>query len=163
MRSRIETLFLGIVMIAAAAIRLQSQPPTAQKPSFDVASIKANTLGPGGGPPRVASDIGRFIANNAPLKVLLQFAYRPMDGRTLRFNDIFGAPDWTDTDRFDIEAKTEGGVPQTPPEQMRLMAQTLLVDRFQLKTHWETREMPTYNIASDLIPRSKRKTKKLAG
>jgi uncharacterized protein (TIGR03435 family) len=32
------------------------------------------------------------------------------------------------------------------PEQLRLMTQAMLMDRFRLKAHWEMREMPTYNL-----------------
>jgi len=60
--------------------------------------------------------------------------------------DVIGAPDWTDRDRFDIEAKPESGASPVSQEQMRVMVQSLLMDRFQLKAHWETRDMPTYNL-----------------
>jgi uncharacterized protein (TIGR03435 family) len=71
------------------------------------------------------------------------FAYRPQSGRPLRNGDIIGAPDWTDSEHFDIEAKGDA-IPS--PEQMRVMVQSLMLDRFQLKAHWETREMPTFNL-----------------
>jgi uncharacterized protein (TIGR03435 family) len=65
----------------------------------------------------------------------------------LRFSDIIGAPDWTDRDAFDIQAKADTSIPSSP-EQMRLTIQSLLADRFQLKAHWETREMATYNLVA---------------
>lgn len=76
----------------------------------------------------------------------MQFAYRPASGRTVRFADVIGVPDWADRDRFDIEAKPESSAGPVSQEQMRLMVQSLLMDRFQLKAHWETRQMPTYNL-----------------
>src|SRR5204862_7209131 len=82
---------------------------------------------------------------NTTLKFLLIFAYTPPSARTLRIRDIIAVPGWADSDHFDIEAKAESGI--TPiPEQMRLMVQSLLADRFQLKAHWETREMATFNL-----------------
>jgi uncharacterized protein (TIGR03435 family) len=119
----------------------------AQQPVFEVASIKPSRPGPAGGVPRVAADGRRFIASNATLRMLLQFAYRPADGRALRNADLIGAPDWTDTNRFDIEAKAADGVPPMPPEQMQRMVQSLLMDRFQLRTHWDQRDnMDIYNL-----------------
>ena len=49
-------------------------------------------------------------------------------------------------DRFDIEAKAETTGKAVSQDQMRLMVQTLLEDRFKLKVHRETRELPVYNM-----------------
>jgi uncharacterized protein (TIGR03435 family) len=57
---------------------------------------------------------------------------------------ITGAPEWLTTDRYDIEAKTEGA-PSRP--QMMLMVQTLLADRFKLRVHRETREGQVYALS----------------
>jgi uncharacterized protein (TIGR03435 family) len=124
-----------------------AQAPAQQKPAFEVASIKPNAAGPGGGPARVTSDSRRFVGSNATLRTVLLFAYRPQTGRTLRYGDITGVPSWADNEHFDIEAKVNPGIDATP-EQMRLMVQSLLADRFQLKVRWETREMPTYNLVA---------------
>src|SRR5215467_3701036 len=80
-------------------------PVISQTPAFEVVSIKPNAVGPAAGPARVATESGRFIASNAYLKMILQFAYRPPSGRTLRNSDIVGGPQWADMGRFDIEAK----------------------------------------------------------
>jgi uncharacterized protein (TIGR03435 family) len=55
------------------------------------------------------------------------------------------APEWTMSDKFDIEAKTEGGVSLTR-EQMRPLVQQVLVDRFGLKYHFETKESRGYAL-----------------
>jgi len=136
---------LVVAAIAAAALSLTAQTPPAQKPQFEITSVKPNRLGRAAGPPQVTAERGRFVGSNAYLRLLLQFAYRPAAGRTLRDTDIVGVPGWADMERFDIEAKTEGGL-NPSPEQLRLMVQSLLEDRFQLKAHWETREMATYNL-----------------
>jgi len=49
-------------------------------------------------------------------------------------------------DQFDIEAKAETTGKAVSQDQMRLMVQTLLEDRFKLKVHRETRELPVYNM-----------------
>jgi uncharacterized protein (TIGR03435 family) len=121
----------------AGAISLFSQGGNA-RPSFEVASIKPNNSGInriGIGAPG-----GTFTATNATLRLLMRFAYRVQDFQML------GGPKWMDADHFDIQAKPEGESRQVPPEQMSLMVQSLLEDRFQLKFHRETRELPTYTL-----------------
>jgi uncharacterized protein (TIGR03435 family) len=136
-----------ILSVSVFVIVVVAVPLISQTPAFEVVSIKPNVDGPAAGPARVAADGDRFIASNAYLKMILQFAYRPPSGRTLRNSDIVGGPQWADTDRFDIEAKTSSGANPTP-EQMRLMMQSMLMDRFRLKAHWEMRQMPTYNLVA---------------
>jgi len=61
-------------------------------------------------------------------------------------SQIIGGPNWIDSDRFDIQAKAEGDGGATPQDQMQLMVQSMLEDRFQLKAHLETRELPIDNL-----------------
>ena len=63
---------------------------------------------------------------------------------------IVGAPDWVRSKRYDIEAKV---APDDAPkldklkmEQRRTMLLPLLEERFGLKYHHETRELPTYAL-----------------
>jgi uncharacterized protein (TIGR03435 family) len=53
---------------------------------------------------------------------------------------VFG-PDWLDTERFDIMAKI---APNTPRDEVNLMLQNLLAERFKLKAHNEQKVMPVY-------------------
>ena len=57
-----------------------------------------------------------------------------------------GAPAWFATERFDIDAKAEK--PGTVDELHRML-QSLLADRFHMKSHRETRELPVYTLAID--------------
>jgi uncharacterized protein (TIGR03435 family) len=69
---------------------------------------------------------------------------------------ILGGSNWTDTDRYNLEAKPPASSPsstwvpanlKTPPNpEMRQMLQTLLADRFRLKTHPESRKEPVYAL-----------------
>jgi uncharacterized protein (TIGR03435 family) len=145
MTQRMVRLLFGITLLVIAASPMRSQPQSAQKASFEVASVKPNRLGRAAGPPRVDGDGRRFVASNAPLKMILQFAYRPPSGRPLRNSDIIGAPDWSDTEYFDVQARVEEGV-NANTDETRWMAQALLEDRFQLKSHWESREAAIYNL-----------------
>jgi uncharacterized protein (TIGR03435 family) len=86
-----------------------------------------------------------FSANNLPLMRYITFAYK-LNGTqelALRFDYYEGLklhlPEWVKDARFDIEARAPG---QATKDQMRLMMQSLLVERFGLVVHWETREAP---------------------
>ena len=73
---------------------------------------------------------------------------------------MVGAPDWTETARYDITAKAEGDIPRTapggPPGPLNFMLQDLLEDRFKLRAHRETRELPMYALT---LARSRRKAR----
>jgi uncharacterized protein (TIGR03435 family) len=56
---------------------------------------------------------------------------------------VAGGPGWAGSDRFDINAKTEG---KASFDQMRPMLQTLLEDRFRLMVHRETKESSVYAL-----------------
>ena len=52
-------------------------------------------------------------------------------------------PKWVDTDFIEIDAKAAGNPTK---DQMRLMMQSLLAERFHLAVHYETQEMPVYAL-----------------
>ena len=116
-------------------------PSSAQK-SFDVASVKPNTSGREGGGMSPRGD--RLVATNVTLRSLMVYAFGPLKGLLMR-QQIIGGPQWIDSDHFDIEAKL-AGVQSIPPDQIRLMLQSLLEERFQLKFHREMRELPVYHL-----------------
>jgi uncharacterized protein (TIGR03435 family) len=126
-----------------AAFPLLSQTPP--KPSFEVISVKPTAPGPNfirGGAPRG----DRFDFTGANLRMLLQVAYGPI-GNTLGSQvQIFGGPPWMDSERYDIQAKADCSGGKLSREQTQLMMQSLLEERFQLKAHKETRELPVYNL-----------------
>jgi uncharacterized protein (TIGR03435 family) len=116
----------------------------AQGPAFEVASItpcKPGTPEPPGehaGMVRFTSPGGRFRASATTLKFLLEWAY------DIQPSQHSGGPSWIETDRYDFVAKAEGNATD---DQMKLMAQTLLAERFRLKLHRERRMLPVYVIA----------------
>src|SRR5689334_3670323 len=144
LRKRFLLMFL---IIGGIAIPILSQQPNSPKPSFEVATVKPsasndNRISIMGEPG------GRFRVTNATLKMVMGVAYRVRDFQ------ILGGPAWTGTDRWNIEGKAEeGSIPQvtlpldpTVPNPLMLMVQSLLEDRFQLKLHRETRELPVYEL-----------------
>jgi len=76
----------------------------------------------------------------------VQLVYRSPAGVLLR-EQMIGGPVWLETDRFDIEAKIVGDTRAISSQQTWLMVQALSEDRFQLKVHGETRQLPMYNLA----------------
>lgn len=121
---------VAIGILAAALCFSQSAP------QFDVVSIKPNNSDDRGGNLRPIA--GGFAATNLSLNNLIQSAYK------LKPWQILGGPAWITTDHFDIEAKTDGN----PSLQQKMeMLQPLLADRFQLKVHRETRQLPIYTLA----------------
>ena len=54
-----------------------------------------------------------------------------------------GGPAWIGSAHYDIDAKADGN---PNPSQMRLMMQTLLEERFKLKVHHETKQLPVYKL-----------------
>jgi uncharacterized protein (TIGR03435 family) len=122
-------------MCAAITIVLSSVA-LAQPSAFEVASIHAadvNDERPGliGFPP------GRFSVTNTDLKALIWWAYE------LQPYQIKGAPRWAESAKWNIEAKADR---TTVLSQVRLMTQSLLADRFKLKTHWDTRQDQIYKL-----------------
>lgn len=126
----------------AAVVQAGGQTTPGRKPSFEAVSIKRSnqrTIGL-----RVEGD--RFVMNGLWISNAFQFAYSPCDGSPLLGSRIVGAPGWTDVDPYDIEAKADSGGKAVPLCEMRQMVQSMLEDRFQLKAHFETRELPVLNL-----------------
>lgn len=126
---------LGFVIGGAVAPRWIAFAQQPARLEFEVASIK-----PHGGTVTVS---GLFIRGSRvtekamPLLELVTDAYG--------IDHVSGGPSWIKSDRFDIVAKAdrEGALTM---DQVRLLLQTLLADRFQLKVHRETKEVPVYAL-----------------
>ena len=124
-----------------------SKTDTPQPPAFEVAAIKPNKSG--GGRSHSGFDNGRFTAENASLKILIQYDAYDVPGPQL-----LGGPDWLASQRFDIDAKvddqTAERMDKLPNEQRNLLmhklVQQLLADRFKLAVHWEHKELPVYAL-----------------
>ncbi len=131
------------VVRAQAANQGQTNPATLK---FDVASVKPNKsneppysnfpLGPGD---VYVRNGGYFSATNLPLVTYIVFAYKIM-GNMAQYL-IPQLPDWTKTEKFDIQARAEG---DPGKDQMRMMMRSLLADRFKMAVHYENRELPVF-------------------
>src|SRR5215475_3321350 len=116
----------------------------AQSTTFDVATIRQNKSGDRGGDIRRQPG-GRLTATNVTLRTLITFAFQ------ITGYQLAGGPGWANSDTFDILAKMEGnpewgtpGMGQPDPAQRAM--QSLLAERFKLKTHREPHEMDVYAL-----------------
>lgn len=121
-------------LATAFSISLSAQAAApAKKLSFEVASIKPTKQRLPG--PIWSGGARQTVVTGITPLMLIQGAF------DLHDNEVFGAPGWADSEQYDISAAYEG---QKNGEQRNEMMQSLLEERFALKAHFETRELPTY-------------------
>jgi bla regulator protein BlaR1 len=128
-----------VAVIAAPVVAGLMYSPRRQaettRPSFDVASIKRHAADNMEGIDFEARPGGTLEVVNNPTSNLITNAYG------IPFYRLFGAPDWVNSDRYDIEAK---GPVTAGQKEIMLMLQSLLSERFAMKAHFETRDVPAY-------------------
>jgi uncharacterized protein (TIGR03435 family) len=148
---------LGLVL-AAALVWAQTQP------SFEVVSIKRSAPDERGGQSILPG--GRFTTTATTLKFLLMGAYN------VKSFQISGLNGWMESERYDVIGKAPDGMMRGPvghaaewqgangahsnwtemdpnsesAKQFHAMMQTMLADRFALKVHRETKELPVYAL-----------------
>jgi bla regulator protein blaR1 len=122
------------------------------KMEFEVAAIKPAEPGK-----RIEANIG-LNSDNEPippggsllvqgkLSDIIAFAYKLLPTREQERTMLSHLPQWVASDDFVIEAKA-GGNPSK--DQMRMMMQSLLADRFKLALHFETRDEPVIALVLD--------------
>jgi uncharacterized protein (TIGR03435 family) len=120
--------------------------------TFDVASVRKSTIGPGGSFPSgdfSPPNSSHVRLMNYPLKFLVAvWAYG------VPFHEIEGMSKELEMTEFDVEAKsdraTDERLANLTKEQVRLehkhMFQALLEERFKLKARWETRNGASYDL-----------------
>lgn len=111
-----------MLLLLAAALLAQS---------FEAASIKLRPPGPG---TMNRESPGGIDYVGVPLMVVIARAYSVGSFQIV-------APDWIYSDGYEIRATFPAN---TPPEQFRVMLQTLPADRFHLAVHHEQRELSAY-------------------
>jgi uncharacterized protein (TIGR03435 family) len=147
-----STRFAAICWIGCASMACgwaQAQTPAAPAGSeFEVASVKQldrslqsgeydlSFVGTSGKPFKIS---GNRVTVSGTLLALIEDAYHIKDYQ------ISATPAWAGTLLFTITAEAPGDAAPTQ-EQVRRMLQALLADRFQLKFHRETKELPVYHL-----------------
>ena len=83
-----------------------------------------------------SGDSDRIRYHGVTLKALLARAYNVNP-------DLVSGPGWLDSERFTIEARLP---PDTNPDQVKLMLQRLLTERFGIRLHREVKETAVYRL-----------------
>lgn len=135
--------------LATSATLPQGAAQTATPPSgavktpvYDVVSIKPNKTGSGN--VSISIDDGNYEATNVSLKDLILNAY------DLKDSQIAELPAWAKSARFDIKAKVvepdKEVFKKLTDDQFREMLRPILIERFQLTFHYETKVLPVYEL-----------------
>jgi len=130
----------GTLLTILSSAAAQTPDPS---PQFEVASVKLSQLGSGpfrmgsrGGPG--TKDPGLFTCENCGIPMLIRQAFELQD---YQLSDQV----WMRSARFNVSAK----IPESATrEQFHLMLRNLLTERFNLKFHYEKKEMEAYQLAA---------------
>jgi uncharacterized protein (TIGR03435 family) len=132
---------LWVMSFMVFAASVFGQVPTDQpapNPSFEAASIKLH-------PQPITASYDPMVRGSEMVCMACSLRDMITAAYTVRDDQLAGGPNWLTTDRYDLEAKASGDTPLTRDRGIAML-QSLLTDRFQLKVHRETREMPVYEL-----------------
>jgi bla regulator protein blaR1 len=148
----------ALVMVAVQTVSISGQVVPDQsdwekaaggKKQFEVASIHPGEPGTHVRPPFTLDPAdspippgGRFSAN-FPLIVYIMFAYKIWPTPELMRSWAAELPKWAQSETFVIDARASGNPTK---DQMRLMLQALLAERFNLRVHYENRDTPIFAL-----------------
>jgi len=131
-----QAIAIGVLMLGCCAAQAD------ERPTFEVAVVKHAAPpqngflavrmagGPGHGDP------AQLTYTNVTIRDVLTVAYN------VKAYQVTG-PDWLNAERFDITAKI---APGTTEPQFREMLQSLLAERFDVKLHHETKDLPVMSL-----------------
>ena len=137
---------LWIALLASAVFGQTTDKP----PAFESADVHVS---PPATNPTMRGGIlrgGRYEVRTATMVDLISAAHN------MEPNKILGGPNWLDWDRFDVLAKA----PPTSQENLNVMLQNLLADRFKLVVHKDTKLMPAFALTAG---KGKPKMKEVSG
>ncbi len=132
---------LLLLLLLPPLIRAQARA-TVPTPAYDIVSILPNKSDSGN--MSIYTQDAAFTATNMRLKNLLSNAF------DIREDLISGLPGWAESARYDIKAKIVDPdlavLKKLTKEQRETMLAGILTDRFGLKVHTETKQLPVYNL-----------------
>jgi uncharacterized protein (TIGR03435 family) len=164
LRLEAATVPMPVVVVDSVNQKPTDNPPDVAKSfpplptEFDAAEIKPAVAQNGGGRGGVLArpeiKNGRIYVPNITLKNLITLAW-DINGDDM----LLGAPKWLDSDRFDLIAKAPAGVAigdLTPSrtavpvniEALRPMIKALIVERFKLQAHTESKPIAAYTLVA---------------
>ncbi|HEY2471904.1 MAG TPA: TIGR03435 family protein [Terracidiphilus sp.] len=138
------------VNAAAQAAVPDWQRAAGGKMAFDVASVRLNPgpLEPSNfrlSPDDAYTNTGGLLNADYPLATYIEFAYKSQPTREQWQAMYAHLPKWVQTDNYEIHARTTEANPTK--DQMRLMMQELLKERFGLVVHYETEDTPVLEMS----------------
>ena len=115
-------------------------PAATVSPEFEAATIKP-VKEPAPNRMHDSEEGRRFLTRYTSLSDLIVMAYE-LDRR-----QVAGGPAWIASDEFDVDAVGDGIGKQDGNQMVwQEMLQRLLADRFKLTSHWEDRELSSYEL-----------------
>jgi uncharacterized protein (TIGR03435 family) len=150
-----KALACALLVLAGATNSFAQSPAGADgKPlAFEVVSIRPSASGRQ--MPQFGPTADGYHAIGLPVLVTILQAELPNgagDSAYFTNDRILGAPDWVRSDRYDIEAKVpEADLaawhnPNAQPAMLHAMLRAMLVERFKLTLHRESKESPVYTL-----------------
>jgi uncharacterized protein (TIGR03435 family) len=132
---------LSLLFLTAAALTQTPSLPTPEQANlrFEVASIRPSKPDAPLGSIKAAAGGDGYTAQGEPVRVMISLMFR-IPERQIK------GPDWIEKDRFDIVAKADE---KYTVDELHAMYQNLLIDRFKLKYHLETKEANAYVLTVD--------------
>jgi uncharacterized protein (TIGR03435 family) len=127
------------LMLCVVAAAGQVFAPTGSM-TFEAASIKRSPPDAQQGAIRPAPGGRRYIGSGGRLRAYLWLAYQ------VRPDQIVGGPSWIDTDLYDLNAEAER---PSSLDDLHIMLQNLLTERFKLQFHHKVREQSVYLLTVD--------------
>jgi len=130
----------GTALMTLSSLAFAQPAGVSRAPQFDVVSIK----------PSAPDEHNRFMSRpepdgvrneGTPLKMLIMWAYG------VKAFQVLNAPSWVGSERWDILAKTDGR--KLSAAEIPVLLRGTLENRFQLKTHNETRKMPIFALKAE--------------
>ena len=128
---------MRLMLLPVLVCALAAQTPDSRV-QFEVASVRHGRLGDfsAGGTGCPGANPTRCFVENYPMSSLLQMAFE------IRPYELSG-PAWLDDERFTINAKAPEGATK---KQIMLMLRNLLIERFQIASHFEKRQTTGYQL-----------------
>lgn len=147
-RSTCTFALAALLTAATADAQAPSAPPADAAPAttFEVASVRPSNPNPDPSNPlsmialMLPQPGGRFTATNTPLRMLIMTAHELQQDAQLA-----GGPPALLAAKYDITARVAGTATLSMKELPQLL-RSLLADRFKLRTHTESRELPIYDL-----------------
>jgi bla regulator protein BlaR1 len=144
-------IMFGLLNATPSRAQSQDQNTVAAAPDYTVISITPIAIKPDESdkrPSRLMFRDGQFTATNVTLQDLIQVAYG------IEKSQISGAPNWLNSESYDLETRIEKSevdeLQKLTPDQRSVvqhrMLRALLAERFNLKLHQETKDLPVYEL-----------------